>query len=195
MSSSLVKGIMRVPDFQFWFDAILNDNSTEMEKTLTYANVDMAKLLTNGNFDFQQMHSKTHPLMTQIAKCFHVSHPVQMAVVYGKKRAFQILIKYGGNIFVKDRYENNMLHLMCYVINGNPARETEARVFYRWLVDNISTEHMMQLLSQENSNNLNAETTAVALGTMGLFLDMLKTRGKDFHFLTEQKLGVVISYI
>ena len=123
------------------------------------------------------MHSATHPLTKQIAKCFHVSHPIQMSAVYGKRNSFQILMKYGGNILIQDDFKNNILHLMCYVINGTPEREEEARMFYRWLITIVSKEHMAQLLSDKNSNDLNAETTAVALGTMGLFLDMFRTRG------------------
>ncbi len=162
MSPSLVNEFMMFPEYQFWFDAILKNNATEMEKTLSNATEDMAKLLINGKFEFQQMHSETHPLAKQIAKCFHVNRPLQIAAVYGKQHAFNALIKHGGNISVLDEYKNNILHLICYGINGNPDREEDARIFYRWLVDNISKDQIMQLLSEKNCNNLNAETTAVA---------------------------------
>ncbi len=177
MNSCDVQRVMKLQDFRFWFDAIMKDDALEMERLLSTADTHMVQLLVNGHFEFQQMDSETHPLTKQIAKCFHVSYPIQMVAVYGKQNAFQILMKCGGNILIQDDFKNNILHLMCYVINGNPEREEKARMFYKWLVNTIAPEHLRKLLSEKNSNNLNAETTAVALGTMGLCLDMFKTRG------------------
>ncbi len=66
---------------------------------------------------------------------------------------------------------------MCYVINGNPEQEEDARMFYNWLLHNVVKDDIMRLLSDKNSNHMNPETTAMSLGTLGLFLDFLKTRG------------------
>ncbi len=86
-------------------------------------------------------------------------------------------MKYGGNIFIKDRFQNNILHLMCYVINGNPEQEEDARMFYNWLLHNVAKDDIIRLLSDKNSNHVNPETAAMSLGTLGLFLDFLKTKG------------------
>ena len=170
--------VMELPNFRLWYKTILRNNGTEIEGILCKADTEMINSLVNEELKLEPMDSETLPLTKLIAKYFEISYPLQIAVVYGKKEAFEVLVKYGGNILLVDKFDNNILHLMCYVINGNPEREEEARVFYRWLVRNISQEHISCLLAGKNLNNVNPETTAVALGSMGLFLDFLKTRGR-----------------
>ncbi len=172
------KTVMNLQDFRFWHEAILRNSEAEIEDILAAADTDMIKSLVNGELTFEATDSETLPLARQIAKHFEISYPVQIAAVYAKDRALKVLLKYGGNALLCDKYGNNILHLMCYVVNGNPVREKEARNFYRWLVRNISADDISRLLAGKNINNLNPETTAVCLDSMGLFLDFLKTRGK-----------------
>ena len=57
---------MRLTEYRFWFDAILDNNDIEMERILSEASTWMVDMLVNGNFEFECINSGTHPVVKQI---------------------------------------------------------------------------------------------------------------------------------
>ena len=60
---------MQIAEYRFWYDAILDNDDIEMERILSEANTEMTDLLVNGNFEFECISSRTHPVIKQIGMC------------------------------------------------------------------------------------------------------------------------------
>ena len=91
------KTVMKLPEFRFWCDAILENNGIEMERILTAADTETVEVLVNGCFQLECINSETHPVVQQIGRCQVVACLIiHMASEYAYDSTFQALFPISG---------------------------------------------------------------------------------------------------
>ncbi len=57
---------MKISEYRFWYDAVLENDEIEMERILSEASTEMTDLLVNGNFEFECISSSANPVVKRI---------------------------------------------------------------------------------------------------------------------------------
>ena len=173
--------LLRLPQYSFWYDAIVENDFGKVQDILHKSTKLEKNKLVNDPFEFGSNDLNGLPLAKQISNRFEVKYPLQLAAVLGYKQSFDVLMENDANIFIKDNHENNILHLMCYIVNSNSQEEENIRAFYKHLLKSLSHNEMTLLLTQKNELNWNPEVTAISLGVLGIFLDMFMSKGLPIY--------------
>ncbi len=168
---------LKLPEFRFWYNAILENDISKLQDILQKSTKLQRNKLLNEPFDFDPMDSNQLSLTKQISSRFQITYPLQLVAILGYKESFNILVDNGANIFTKDAYGNNILHLMCYIANANNEEEEKLRAFYKHLLEKFPKDDMKLLLICKNNLEWNPEVTAVSLGVLGIFLDIFMSKG------------------
>ncbi len=168
---------LRLPEYEFWYRGILENDFRKLQEILEKSSKQHRHKLLNDPFELDTTEYDQLPLSKQISSHFKISYPLQLVAVAGHKESFDILVENGANVFIKDEYGNNILHLMCYFINSNTSVEDKIRAFYKHLFQKIPQNDMNLLLTQKNGLKWTPEVTAISLGVLGLFLDIFMSKG------------------
>ena len=168
---------LRFPENKNWYHALLENDTSKVQEILQKSSKQQRDKLVSNPFNFDCADSTQLPLTKQISSWFQIKYPLQLVVVLGYRQSFDILVDNGSNVFVKDEYGNNILHLMCYILNANNEEEANIRAFYKHLIKKIPQNEINVLLTQKNKLEWNPELTAISLGVLGIFVDIFMTKG------------------
>ncbi len=172
---------LRLPEYAFWYRALLENNFTKLQEILQKSTEPQRNKLINNPFVFDSMDSKHLPLTKQISRRFQIKYPIHLVATLGHEQSFDVLVDSGANIFIKDDCGNNILHLLCYTANANSEKEGQIKAFFKHLLKRLSQSEVNLLLTQKNELDWNPEVTAISLGELGIFLDMFMSKGLNIY--------------
>ena len=169
-------GALPLPEYDRWFDAIRNDDSDEVDVTLTVCD-DPAELrrLVDGRFRFYDIGAVRN---VDVKNC-SFTHPLTLAIAYGALRVVDVLLQQGG-VRADEVIEaggNNVVHCLVCLAFYDAFLEDDAVRTYEFLCRRLTSEQLERLLLAENANGLRPLEFAVQQGTLKLMSAMFETNG------------------
>ena len=185
-SSSYAELQMPAMQFNFWFDAIKENNSTLVEEILSRCDEQEKRLLLDGHFQFHnQCLLKSTALTYQNLTCtFEL--PLFLAVHFQSIKVLKIMFQSGIDISQNDFRGNNVIHGL--VLSSSSASDKNYRSMYAYLMKSLSTSDKKRLLLAENNDGLRPLEYASKLDEFGLQECILQT--KDVYAFSKGNVGV-----
>ncbi len=167
---------MHIEEFQFWFDAIEQDNSQAVEEILRNCNQIQRRLFIDGRFVFNiPKDSLKSADKTRLPCAFE--RPLVLAAVFRSKEILKIFLRDNGDVFIQDINASTVLHGIIWAVALNPSLEPDYFGIYELLINNLTKDQKKHLIFLEDSEGLRPLELATRLCTFGLFQKIIDTEG------------------
>src|SRR6218665_488164 len=130
--------MLTLPQYQFWLDAIKNDDTQNVRLILESSDYPTRLKLLNGRFRFIATRSDIH----LITKCLGIVRPFSLALVHGSLGVCDIMIKNDVDIFLQETKGYNVLHCLVCVAFYQPKRDQAVVRTYEKLCEMLSQERI-----------------------------------------------------
>ncbi len=192
-----VDSVLKLPEYGWWFDAIIRDDKDIVDKTLDEKTSCNKYLLLNGRFIHDNQDAGNTLLSNKdvsenerkYVKDYDITYPWCLAGAHGSKHVIDAFIKFGVNILQNDN-QGNVIHCMILRAYLKPEKEEFMIETYDYLAKHLNTNQMKDLLYAENDMGLRPVEYAAHLGVFDLLLAMYNT--KDIYLAYEYSLGVFV---
>src|SRR6218665_61977 len=176
--------VLSLPQYQFWLDAIRNDNSHEICRVLETSNIHTKSKLLNGSFQFPEI-----PEVKRLAAKRPIfTHPFTLAAMYGSMGVCGVMLKYGVDVFLMEKEDFNVFHCLVCIAFCQPDNEESIAQRYTKLCSIIQEENVKTLLRMEDSTGLRPLEFAINEGTLKMMLTIFETPG--VYKIREDIIGV-----
>ena len=170
--------LLSVVQFQFWYDAIYNDNVTFVNELLLQCIAKQQTLLMNGRFRYdkqpfmskQKENENKHPMLEL---------PLFLAVYYQSNGVLDVLMKLGADVLKTDIAENNIIH--CIVLSSSLNGDKRYMDLYNNVIHHVKYEEKKKLLLSENEAGLRPLELAAQTNAYAIQECILQTRGIYAH--------------
>ena len=170
--------LLPVVQFQFWYDAIYNDNVIFVKELLSQCDAFQQTLFMNGRFRYdkqpfmskQKENEKKHPMLEL---------PLFLAVYYQSNGVLDVLMKLGADVLKTDIEENNLIH--CIVLSSSWNSGKGYMELYNNAIHHVTYEEKNKLLMSENEAGLRPLELAAHLNAYAIQECILQTRGIYAH--------------
>ena len=170
--------LLPVVQFQFWYDAIYNDDVIFVKELLSQCDAFQQTLLMNGRFRYdkqpfmskQKENEKKHPMLEL---------PLFLAVYYQSNGVLDVLMKLGADVLKTDIEENNLIH--CIVLSSSLNSGKGYMELYNNAIHHVTYEEKKKLLMSENEAGLRPLELAAHLNAYAIQECILQTRGIYAH--------------
>ena len=167
---------MDIREFQFWFDAIEQDNSEVVEEILRCCNERQKRVFIDGKFVFNIPEDSLKSVKDDRLPCAF-ERPLVLAAVFRSKEVLKIFLRCKGDVFIQDINASTVLHGIIWAVALNPSLELEYTAIYELLINTLSKDQKKHLIFLEDSEGLRPIELATRLCTFGLFQRILDTEG------------------
>ena len=162
---------------QLWIEAILGSNTTSAQNILSRAKQSEKNQLLNGDMTFCSLGASCLPFIKRLSKHFGITRPFHMAAASKSFDILVLLVEQGCDVFVTDKYGNNVIHILSYIECLKPEDESGVTESYKKLSYVLTKEEIVHLLTMKNTNNLTPLQCASSLGALGIFQNIFETKG------------------
>lgn len=167
---------MDINMFQFWFDAIEQDNAPLVEETLSQSNEMQKRILIDGRFVFDIPEGSLKSVAKQRLPCAF-ERPLVLAAVFRSKKVLSAFLRGKVDVFIQDINTSTVLHGIIWSVALNPSLELEYIAIYELLINTLSKDQKKHLIFLEDSEGLRPIELATRLCTFGIFQTILDTEG------------------
>ena len=167
---------MDIKEFQFWFDAIEQDNFRAVEEILSHCNERQKRVFIDGRFVFKIPQDSLKSVKNDLLPCAF-ERPLVLAAVFRAKEVLKIFLRYKGDVFIQDLNASTVLHGIIWAVALNPNLELEYTAIYELLINTLTKDQKKHLIFLEDSEGLRPIELATRLCTFGLLQRILDTEG------------------
>src|SRR6218665_1165795 len=176
--------LLPLPQYQFWFNAIRNDDSKEICRVLDAGDLLTKSKLMNGSFQFPNIPEVKR--LTTKRPIF--THPFTLAALYGSMGVCDVMVKNDVDVFLREKEEFNVFHCLVFIAFYQPDNEESIAQSYTRLCSIIQEENVKTLLRMEDTTGLRPLEFAVNHGTLKLMMTIFETPG--IYRIREDIIGV-----
>src|SRR6218665_3512789 len=181
---SVEENILTLPQYQFWLDAIKNDDTQNVRLILESSDYLTRLKLLNGRFWFIATRSENR-LNT---KRLRIVRPFSLAVVYGSLGVCDVMIQNYVDVFLQEDKGYNVIHCLVCVAFYQPKHEQALIRTYERLCEMLPGESIAKLLHVEDELGLRPLEFAAHLGTLQFMIALWETR--SVYMLRQDIVGV-----
>jgi len=176
--------VLLLPQYEYWFNAIRNDNDKEICSVLKTCDIDTKSKLLNGSFQFPEI-SAVKRLPTKRPT---LTHPFTLAAMYGSMRTCDVMVKNDVDIFLQEKEGFNVFHCLVCIAFYQPHNEESIAQSYIRLCSIIRKENVETLLRMEDTTGLRPLEFAAHQGTLKMMMTIFETSG--IYKIREDVIGV-----
>src|SRR6218665_848005 len=176
--------LLPLPQYQFWFNAIKNDDSKEICRVLDACDLLTKSKLMNGSFQFPNIPEVKR--LTTKRPIF--THPFTLAALYGSMGVCDVMVKNEVDVFLREKEEFNVFHCLVCIAFCQPDNEEAIAQSYTRLCSIIHEENVKTLLRMEDTTGLRPLEFAIHQGTLKMMMTIFETRG--VYKIREDIIGV-----
>ncbi len=150
-------------EYGCYFEALTQNDTSELEQLFSKVSLTEKSLLLNGWFIYKNHvpHDKT--ILRRMTR------PLIVAAMKGSTEAVKLLLKEGADLYQRNMYEENVVHSLVTASSLDLISEKTAVFLYKWLHQTMTGELMRKLLRQENVDELRPIEMAAHLGCILLY--------------------------
>ncbi len=182
---------MDVEEYQFWFDALRNNNEDTVVATLNQSDSDEKHRMLNGWFKYSDDKNLQDFLTHTKRSNFDTTRPFILAGVSGSHETLACLLQNGADPYCLEEGDHNLLHSMVLISNCFPQQEEDQARWYSKSAKILGNEQMALLLRGENADGLRPLELAAKLGCCKMVKAMLETPGV---YLTKEMTRGMVQY-
>ncbi len=136
---------MDIEQYQFWFDALRNNNEGTVVATLNQSGKDEKHRLLNGRFKYNDDKNLQDFLTHTRRSNFDTTRPIILAGISGSHEVLACLLQQGSDPYCLEEGDHNLLHSMVLVVNCFPQQEEDQVQWYSKGSKILGSERMSML--------------------------------------------------
>ena len=163
---SLEAHILNFNEYEYWYEALRNDDMEVISKELNTRDVNHRARLLNGTFNLDEIEKESRNKQMQRFAARDTWH---MVVTLCSKETIRLFISKGVNLHTKNDQNYNFVHNMILTAAYQPQSEDKMIQKYIFIMDNIGKSDKYKLLMDENDDGMRPLEFAMNIATTGMF--------------------------